>query len=221
MPINRVRENIDPKELIPDPENANKGTERGSHLLHESLESTGPGRAPVIDRGGKIIAGNKIAETAIELGLPVTVVQTYGEDLVIHQRLDLDLDDPKGKARRMAYLDNRSGEMNLEWDLEQMRKDDDDGVPLEEFFFPSELLEMGLEIEIDATKLPTRSTPSTGNDLEPDETPGLVEGQTYRCGNHTLTIGVRIIVGDAEVMLRAYENYTGQKAELVDDEDLF
>ena len=45
-------------ELIPDPKNANKGTKRGNQLVERSLREYGAGRSILIDKHGKIIAGN-------------------------------------------------------------------------------------------------------------------------------------------------------------------
>jgi hypothetical protein len=53
-----------------DEANANLGTERGAFALQESLVRYGPARSIVVDRKGKLIAGEKTARTAKELGLP-------------------------------------------------------------------------------------------------------------------------------------------------------
>src|ERR1035437_3247432 len=117
------------QDLIPDSVNANRGTPRGLQALDRSLRDLGAGRAIVIDRAGRIIAGNKTAARARALGLPLRVVQTDGEVLVAVQRRDLDLTtDPR--ARDLALADNRVGELDLEWDVDVLLQLQRDGVDL-------------------------------------------------------------------------------------------
>jgi DNA modification methylase len=77
----------------------------------------------LVDRTGRIIAGNKTVEQARALGLPVRTVLSDGRALVVVQRTDLDLEtDPRAQA--LAIADNRVAELDLEWDpaaLEQLR----------------------------------------------------------------------------------------------------
>jgi hypothetical protein len=51
------------------------------------------------------------------------VVHTNGETLVVVQRDDLDLSEPNGIARRLAYYDNRVGHLDLEWNAEELLHD--------------------------------------------------------------------------------------------------
>lgn len=111
-------------DLHQDPHNANRGTERGKQMLTESLSELGAGRSIVVDKNGAIIAGNKTAARAGELGMQdVIIVQTDGSQLVAVQRTDLEIGDPR--AKKLAILDNRISEVDLAWDkdvLEQMSK---------------------------------------------------------------------------------------------------
>ena len=66
-----------------DPANANKGTERGRALVEASLQECGAGRSILADRDGTIIAGNKTLEAARKLGLPVRIIDSAGEELVV------------------------------------------------------------------------------------------------------------------------------------------
>jgi DNA modification methylase len=102
-------------DLVPDRLNANAGTERGGEAIRHSLKKLGAGRSLVLDRMGRIIAGNKTVENARALGLDdLIVVRTDGKKLVAVQRTDLDLErDPN--ARELAIADNRTGQLNLEW----------------------------------------------------------------------------------------------------------
>ena len=102
-------------DLQPDPLNANRGTDRGREALRRSLHTYGAGRSIVIDTRGRILGGHKTVEQAKHLGLPITVVPTTGETLVVVQRVDLDArTDPR--AQELALADNRVGELDLDWD---------------------------------------------------------------------------------------------------------
>lgn len=121
--------------IQPDSNNANKGSERGTYMLRRSLEKLGAGRSILLDKNGKIIAGNKTAESAADVGLDeVIVVRTKGNQLVAVMREDLDLDDPTGQARELAYADNRTGQVSLDWDAGVVLADLDAGVDLSDWF---------------------------------------------------------------------------------------
>lgn len=106
----------------PDPKNANRGTERGRGALEDSLRRHGAGRSILVDKHGVTIAGNKTLEVAAELGLAVREVETDGHELVVVRRTDLDLaTDPE--ARRLALADNRVGQLDLDFDPEQLAAD--------------------------------------------------------------------------------------------------
>lgn len=128
-------------ELKPDMKNANTGTERGSYALTRSLQDLGAGRSILLDRDGRIIAGNKTWEKAGELGFDdVIIVETDGRQLVAVKRTDLDLeDDPENRARLMAYADNRVAELDLHFDPEVLKGDVADGVDLTGFWTETEL----------------------------------------------------------------------------------
>lgn len=107
--------------LIPDNLNANKGTEYGQHLMEKSFREFGAGRSILLDRNGKIIAGNKSAETAASIGLQdVIVIETDGTKLVAVKRMDIDIDSKQG--RELALADNATSKANLEWDKEAIQK---------------------------------------------------------------------------------------------------
>jgi hypothetical protein len=125
-------------DLKPDTKNANRGTIRGRKAVAKSLEQFGAGRSVLIDKDGNLIAGNKTAEQAAAAGIQqdVIVVQTDGSQLVVVQRTDLSIDDPK--ARELAIADNRASEVGLEWDpgvLDELSTD----LDLKPFFTDAEL----------------------------------------------------------------------------------
>ena len=125
--------------IKPDVKNANKGTERGRYMVEASLRETGAGRSILLDKDGRIIAGNKTFEAASDIGLPVRVVETDGTELVAVKRTDLDLDDDTGTARKLAYYDNRAAQVGLDWDAEQMLADLGAGLDLSAMFRQDEL----------------------------------------------------------------------------------
>jgi hypothetical protein len=124
----------------PDPNNANRGTKAGQHLLNRSIATHGFGRSILVDKHGTIIAGNKTYDQAKALGHDtVTVIPTTGTELIAIQRTDLDLDtDPA--ARELAYADNRIAELNLHWDTTTLETDfANPDLPLDLYFDPATL----------------------------------------------------------------------------------
>lgn len=126
-------------DLVPDQKNANKGTQRGRGQLEQSLRRYGAGRSLVVDAEGNVIAGNKTVEAAAELELPLKVVKSDGNELVVVQRTDLNIDSPKGRG--LAIADNRTSEVGLDWDVDTLTELSSE-VDLTEFFFPNELEEL-------------------------------------------------------------------------------
>ena len=122
-----------------DAENANAGSPRGNALLELSLREYGAGRSLLADADDVLIGGNKTQRQAEQVGLQeVIVVETEGDALIVHKRRDLHLDtDPK--ARELAYMDNRAGEVNLAWDANQVAADIATGVDLSLMFYDDEL----------------------------------------------------------------------------------
>ncbi len=107
-------------DLIQDDQNFNKGTEKGQKLLKTSLARFGAGRSILLDKNGRIMAGNKTQENALELGMEdVIIVETDGTKLVAVKRTDVDLDTKEG--REMALADNATTEANLDWNRDVLK----------------------------------------------------------------------------------------------------
>ena len=194
-------------DLRPDPKNANKGSALGRALVEASLQECGAGRSILADRDGTIIAGNKTLEAAQKLGLPVKIVESAGDELVVVQRSDLSLDEGD-KARRLAYLDNRSSELGLEWDTDQLLADIQSGVDLAGIFDRPEL---------DALLAAVLQREGL---CDPDLVPEVPEQPTSRLGDVWLfgDLGHRVACGDAtdaEVVERVL--YDGEPRLLVCD----
>ena len=125
--------------LVPDNKTFNKGTQFGDHLIDESLRRFGLGRSILIDKNNRIIAGNKTAEKAADIGFTdVVVVEVDGNQLVAVKRKDIDLDSAKG--RELALADNATGKANLCFDTDLIMQEaekfdfdpEDWGVPMEQ-----------------------------------------------------------------------------------------
>ena len=88
--------------------------------MDESLRKFGFGRSILLDKNNRIIAGNKTAEKAGELGFEnVVIVETDGRTIVAVKRNDVDLDSQVG--RELALADNATSKANLSWDDEQIK----------------------------------------------------------------------------------------------------
>jgi len=125
-------------DLHPDTSNTNVGSVRGTAMLERSLQDYGAGRSIVIDKNGKVIAGNKTLESAVGIGLEsALVVHTTGDKLVVVQRDDLDLETDT-KAMELGVADNRVNEVNLTWAVDMLQKIEDQGAKLDLFFSPKE-----------------------------------------------------------------------------------
>lgn len=113
--------------------NANKGTADGRKMLAGSLAKFAFGRSVLVDRKGRLIAGNKTFEAAQAAGMEkVVTVRSRGDAIIVHQREDLDLDDPR--ALGLAIADNRVAEVDLNWDYAVIDSYADLGVDLQPFF---------------------------------------------------------------------------------------
>lgn len=188
--------------LKPDPHNANKGTDRGRKAVVASIEECGAGRSILVDRDGTVIAGNKTLEAAQAMGLPVRVVESSGDELVVVQRTDLVLDDAEDqRARRLAYLDNRAGQLGLEWDTDQILADLEAGVDLEGLWDDAELdallkrsAKEGLTDPDDVPRRPAEATSKPG-DL------WLLGDHRVLCGDATVATDVERLLGQVKPLL--------------------
>ena len=106
---------INIEELVQDDHNLNKGTEAGQKLMEKSFKELGAGRSILVDKDGRIIAGNKSQLAAMAAGIKrVRVIETQGDELIAVKRTDLSLDSKEG--RELAYADNLTTQVNLAWD---------------------------------------------------------------------------------------------------------
>jgi hypothetical protein len=170
-------------DLTSDDKNANRGTARGRQAVRDSLTKLGAGRSILVDKNGRVIAGNKTLEAAQAAGLAgVITVETTGDQLVVVQRMDLDLDD--AKARELGIADNRAGQLGLEWDaavLSELSKD----VELLAYFDTDELKDIGVEL---STGIGNANAQQQNEDTVPDVQAEAVSviGDLWHLGDHRL-----------------------------------
>ena len=175
--------------LTPDRENANEGTQRGRGLLEKSLRKLGAGRSILTDKDGNVIAGNKTLETAADIDLPVRIVETDGNELVVVKRTDLDLySETDKRARQLAYADNKITEVDLAWKPEQIAVD----------FEPLELKEWGFD---DPNPPVADAEPQIDRAAELNEKWKVVAGDLWKIGKHRLLCGDSTKREDVERLL--------------------
>ena len=125
-------------DFVPDAHNANEHTERGHAQVTESVQRFGAGRSLLVDRNGRVIAGNLTQEVMTELGFEdALVVDTDGKTPVIVRRVDIDLDSPEGRG--LAIADNRTAEVSLSWSAEELAWAEEAGADLSLWWNSGEL----------------------------------------------------------------------------------
>lgn len=193
-------------DLVPDANNYNKGTEFGQGLIEKSIRKNGLGRSLLLDKNGKVIAGNKTLEGTVAAGFndeDIIVVKTDGTKLVVVQRTDLDLDTRRGKE--MALADNATAKANLAWDYEAMSADFE-SVELEAWgVFADESSggfgdnSLNSEAQEDDFEVPEVETVKTD----------IVLGDLFEIGPHRLLCGDSTKIEDVERLMG------GAKADMV------
>jgi DNA modification methylase len=190
---------IKASELQLDQHNANLGTERGRYALEASLRQYGAGRSILVDKHGRVIAGNKTLETAADVGLDnVIVVQTDGKQIVAVQRMDLDLAQD-ADARMLAYADNRVAELDLSFDPEAIAADLQAGLPLDMFWQDAELADIVAPLNPPSEE---DTAPQIDRAEELRQEWGVETGQLWQLGDHRLICGD---CTDADVVKRVMD----------------
>ncbi len=118
----RVRQN---GELHPNPDNANRGRERGNAAVRSSLRETGLHRGIVVAGDDTVIAGNHAYQAALEEGIAkgwIEVELPDGAIGVVTKRCDW-RSHRDATAIKSAIYDNRSQELNYALDPVQLAAD--------------------------------------------------------------------------------------------------
>lgn len=104
-----------------DNRNANKHTDKGKRLLKKSLKELGAGRSILLDKDDNIIAGNGVAENAMELKkFKLKVVETDGTELVAVKRKDISINSKQG--RELAIADNQTAKEGINFDFDVLNE---------------------------------------------------------------------------------------------------
>lgn len=134
-------------DYTPDPNNPNKGSERGRRIIRESLAQDGPGRSAVASADDVLLIGNQTAAVAEDMGITdVIEVEAPPNALVVVKRPDVRYGDEK--ARRLRVADNRAADFHS-YDIEALDLDAADGL-LDGLFRDDELLDLRLDLDVEA-----------------------------------------------------------------------
>ena len=97
------------------------------------------------------------------------------------QRTDLDLSDDTGAARKLAYYDNRSSSVGLEWDAEQILGDITAGLDLSAMFRQDELDELLADLTPKLTGDTEAGAEGNEGQIEDFPVPELLAPYPYFC----------------------------------------
>lgn len=147
-----------------DPDNPNQGTSRGRDLIRSSLAEFGFIEPGILDANLMPINGNQRTTAAQEVGFEDAVVIEYDGDkplYIQYKKFDLHSEDPviRANSRRLAYLLNRSAEVNLSWNPDKVEADIMAGLDLSGIFTQREALSL-IESKLD-TPAPDDDSPDT------------------------------------------------------------
>lgn len=197
-----MTETIDIQTLVQDDHNFNKGTDAGRQLMEKSFKELGAGRSILVDKDGRIIAGNKSQQAAIAAGIKkVRIIETTGDELVAVKRTDLSLDSKEG--RELALADNLTTQVNLEWDkVELAEVAAQQGIDLPDW---------GLDPKDFA---PDPTEPQEAQEDEFDEEKEVIESRVKR-GDVWLLGAHRLMCGDSTDPNNIAALMAGQTADLV------
>ena len=192
-------QNVKISEIKFDRTNANKGTERGRYAIEASMREFGFADAGTLDRNNTIIGGNKRTEVAGEIGMEdAIIIDVDGTKPVFIRRNDLDLDSTEDdRARRLAYALNRSQQLSLDWDAEQVLADLDAGMDLSGLWRQDELDELLADFQPKTTEGDTEPQIDRAEELR--QKWGVESGQMWQLGEHRLICGD---CTDASVVVR-------------------
>jgi DNA modification methylase len=165
-------------DLLPDSNNANRGTQRGQKLIQDSLREDGMGRGIVVDANNNVVAGNKTLENAVDIGIDkAIIVETTGEELVVTKRMDWDLYEDES-PRRYAWRDNQAALKSINYDPEILLTEIERGVDFEGIFEQDEIEEiLG---ELGGGEPPESPEPPIDKAKELQEKWGVNEGDIWQ-----------------------------------------
>ena len=192
------------QDLTQDPENARGHDAKNVEAIVQSLEAFGQQKPIIIDKEGKVVAGNGTLQAAKQLGwksIKAVVTRLEG-------------------ANQSAYAiaDNRTAEL-AHWNDEQLAEtlaalENDDSIDAAITGFSSKDIDKMIEGLAES------------GEIEEDEIPEVVTavthpGDLYLLGDHRLLCGDTVMPQQeidpvyCDVIVKRWENLTGQKAERI------
>lgn len=190
------------KKLLQDSQNPNRSNERGADVISHSLERLGAGRSIVVDRKGRIIAGNQTVKAFQKLGKDdVDIIESDGSRLIVVKRTDLDLEEG-GIARELSLADNRTQELSYEVDP-AIFAGLDESIDLSWMYTEDELA------AIIAQNAPAELLTDEDAVPDPPKVPVSKRGQVWLLGRH------RVMCGDSTSAEDVAELMDGAKADMV------
>ena len=218
-----MTDNVKISDIKFDRANANKGTERGRYAIEASMREFGFADAGTLDKNNAIIGGNKRTEVAGEIGMDdAIVIDVDGTKPVFIRRNDLDLFSTEDdRARRLAYALNRSQQLSLDWDAEQVLADLNAGVDLSALWKQDELDELLADLQPKTTEGDTEAEIDRAEELR--QKWGVEPGQLWQLGEHRLICGdctdaavvARVMGGEKAALLLTDPPYGVDYGELV------
>ena len=157
--------------------------------MERSLNELGAGRSILVDKNGKIIAGNKTQEAAIKAGIKkVRIIETTGDELVAVKRTDVDIDSAKG--RELALVDNLATQVNLAWDEAEIEAMEVEGFDASDWGWEASDVGDG-EGKTEKNTSSAQDNPAQEDDFDPDAKfeQRVQTGDIWSLGAHRLLCG--------------------------------
>ena len=128
-------------QVTPDTNNYKDGTERGKTLIKKSINDYGFTRPLLFDMNDNIMGGNKTFAAALEMGVTeIMVIETEGDEMVIIERTDVDINTPTG--RLMTIADNQTAKVDYALNVPNLYADITQGLDVSDYYFPEEIDEL-------------------------------------------------------------------------------
>jgi len=141
-----------------DDKNFNKHTDGGMDLLKKSVETVGVIESITVSKDGKIITGNarhEVFNKILDENIEPIVVSTDGTRPVVLMRTDIR--SGTKEFHEAALLANTTAKKNINLDFDLIQE-----IAIEEFDI--DIIELGVEIDIDAMEMPNELTAPLKNE---------------------------------------------------------
>ena len=172
-------------DLIPDVTNANQHTARGEDMVSKSIAKHGFRFAGTLDKDNRIVHGNNRHEQAGAIGLEdVVIVEADPNKQYYLKFKDLNLADDDNPAREIASLANRTAQVSIEFNPEQVMTDMAAGLDLSSMFFENEIEEIRADFLKEEPKEPPPQEPGAAEKAQ--EIWQVKPGDAWQLGRHKI-----------------------------------